>query len=142
MKLRELEVVYKATDIEMSDKKINCSKEVYQIFKFLANCDRERLCALHLNARNQLLGFEFISIGTVTESMISPREVFKAAVLRNTVSLILVHNHPSGHPEPSKEDKTATSKIKQVGELFQITLIDHIIIGHDRYFSFKESGLL
>ncbi|MCR5666752.1 MAG: DNA repair protein RadC [Eubacterium sp.] len=89
-----------------------------------------------------LIGDEVLSIGTVSESLLSPREVFLKALEKQAVYIILVHNHPSGNKRPSKADKAVTKVITQVGEMLDIHLADHIIIADNEYFSFLENNLL
>jgi len=93
---------------------------------------------LHLDSKNRVIKDEVISIGTLNASIIHPREVFKSAIRESANSVILVHNHPSGDPEPSKEDEEITEKLFEAGDLFSIKVLDHVIIGNDRFFSFKE----
>jgi len=111
--------------------------------QLLADEDREHLIVLMLSAKNDLIGVHTVSIGNLTASIVSPREVFKAAILANACSIILAHNHPSGDPEPSVEDIEVTRVIRLAGELLQIHLIDHIIVGKPgRSVSLKRSDLL
>ena len=142
MKMKEIQVSYKLTQQEVPDHKIETSESVYKIFKELTRLDREKFRALHLNRRNKIIGFEVVSIGSLTESIVHPREVFKSAFLHNACSLILVHNHPSGEAQPSEEDKRVTTILRDAGELLGITVLDHIIIGEDGYFSFADSGMI
>jgi len=95
-----------------------------------------------LDGKNQVLGFHVVSVGTLTASLVHPREVYKLAVLANAAAIVVVHNHPSGHPEPSAEDQAITLRLKEAGELLGIKLLDHVIIGDGRYFSFTDQNLL
>ena len=95
-----------------------------------------------LDTKNHLLGEEVLSRGTVNASLISPRDLFLCALKYQAVHLILVHNHPSGDAAPSKEDIAITQRIFQVGEMLEIHLLDHIIIGDRQYVSFREQKLL
>ncbi len=104
--------------------------------------ERERVLLLMLDTRNCLIGEELLSIGTVKCSMLSPREVFVAALKVQAVYIMLLHNHPSGDPSPSREDIKATENIRKIGGMIDVPLIDHIIIGDKNYMSFKEAGLL
>ena len=101
---------------------------------------QEELKLLMLNTKSKLLGETRISKGTVNMSVISPRELFIEALQKDAVMIILLHNHPSGDPEPSREDILVTKKIAKAGELIGITLIDHIIIGDRSYVSLAEKG--
>ena len=94
------------------------------------------------DAKCALIGDEVLSIGTVNASLISPREVFLAALKHGAVQIILLHNHPSGSPLPSKQDEEVTERVRLCGTLLGIRLSDHIIIGDNRYYSFREEGLI
>ncbi|WP_455539504.1 RadC family protein [Terrisporobacter sp.] len=95
-----------------------------------------------LNTKNEIIKDVDISMGTLNSSLVHPREVFKEAIRRSSNKIILLHNHPSGNAEPSKEDKIVTNRLKECGELIGIEVIDHIIIGDGVYFSFKENMLI
>jgi len=92
--------------------------------------------------KNKLLRDEIISIGTVSCSLVHPREVYKPAFVNSAVGVILVHNHPSGDPKPSKEDIAITKRLKKVSEYVEIELLDHIIIGDNDYISMKSEGMI
>ena len=104
--------------------------------------DREHFCALILNAKNHVMARENISIGTLNSSAVHPRELFKAAIRRSAAAIILVHNHPSGDPEPSSEDLEVTAKLVEAGKIVGIQVLDHIIIGDNIFVSFKAKGLI
>lgn len=106
--------------------------------KFLDELDREELIVACLNAKNEVNSVNVVSIGSLNNSVVHPREVFKAAILSNAASIVMIHNHPSGNVTPSKEDKEITLRIKESGIILGIKLLDHIIIGNDTYYSFKE----
>lgn len=97
---------------------------------------------LFLNTKSRLIGETDISKGTVNASLITPRELFLEALRKEAVSIILLHNHPSGDPSPSREDLLVTERILRAGELIGIELLDHIIIGNNCYISFREAKLL
>ena len=101
---------------------------------------QEQMKLLMLNSKSKLIGETDISKGTVNASLITPRELFIEALQKDAVSIILLHNHPSGDPEPSREDILVTKKIAKAGELIGITLMDHIIIGDQSYVSLAEKG--
>lgn len=103
---------------------------------------KEILLLTMYNARNMLLADEVISVGTSNASLISPGEVFKMALQYHAEYIVLLHNHPSGNPEPSSEDILVTTRIKECGKLLGVLLMDHIIIGDNRYFSFREQDIL
>lgn len=111
-----------------------CSpKEVYELMRFLEKADREMMYALHLDAKSRIIAMELISVGSLNKSIFHPREVFKGAILNNSASIILVHNHPSGDVAPSKEDIKVTRTVINAGELLNIPLLDHVIIGQGKY---------
>ena len=103
--------------------------------------DQEVLLCMMLDTKNQLLGEKEITRGTVNATMISPRELFLAALQFRAVHILLVPNHPSGIPEPSGDDITVTRQIRRAGEMLGITLLDHIIIGDHCYTSMLEQGI-
>ncbi len=104
--------------------------------------NREKLMLCMFDSQSVLLGDEIISIGTVNASLVSPREIFIRALMQQAVHIILLHNHPSGIPLPSTQDKLVTRRVQECGEMLGIRLSDHIIIGDNQYFSFKEENLL
>ncbi|WP_334104193.1 RadC family protein [Muricomes intestini] len=102
----------------------------------------ESMKLLLLNTKTRLIGETDISKGTINSAVVSPRELFVEALQKNAVSIILLHNHPSGDPSPSKEDVLITRRIRDAGQLIGVELLDHIIIGNNCYTSMKEKGLL
>lgn len=108
----------------------------------LRHRDKECFMMLSLDSKGALISESLISIGTVNASLASPREVFVEAVNNRAVSIILVHNHPSGNPKPSKNDLVVTRQMKDAGELLGIKLIDHIIIGDNSYISLSEEKMM
>ena len=92
---------------------------------------------LYLDSKNKVLKDEIVSVGTLNSSLIHPREVFKTAVKESSNTVILVHNHPSGDPTPSDEDKVITEKLTRAGELLGIKVLDHVIVGKDEHYSFE-----
>lgn len=110
--------------------------------QFLEDADREQVIVCCLDTKNQPINVSVVSVGTINSSLVHPREVFKTAVLSNATGIILFHNHPSGDPEPSKEDINISKRISEAGTLMGIDLVDHLIIGSDgRYVSLKEEKL-
>lgn len=104
--------------------------------------DRETLWRLDLDARNALLGFEVVAVGSLTAAIVHPREVLKGAILANAAGFILSHNHVSLDPAPSPEDRETTKRIHSAGALLGVPMIDHIIVAGERFYSFRHSGLL
>ena len=103
---------------------------------------KEHFCILLLNTKNHVTGWHVISIGSLTASIVHPREVFAPAIVHHAASIILVHNHPSGDPSPSREDISVTQRLVKAGKIMDIPVLDHIIIGDNRFISLKEKGLL
>jgi DNA repair protein RadC len=106
------------------------------------SASREYFLSLHLNSKNQLIREVLISIGSLSTSVVHPREVYGPAVRDSTAALIFLHNHPSGDPAPSREDRECTSRLCQAGRILGIRVLDHVVLGHDDYFSFADAGLL
>lgn len=102
---------------------------------------KEKLILAMFDAKSNLLGDEVISIGTATYSLVSPREIFLKALEYQAVHIVLLHNHPSGDPSPSEADINVTKRVTECGDILGIVLADHIIIGDNRYISFRENGL-
>lgn len=103
---------------------------------------REHFRAVLLDTKNKVLGIEEISIGSLNTSLVHPREVFRPAIRKACASIILIHNHPSGDPTPSREDLDVTRRLREAGRLIGIEILDHIIIGDGKFVSFREKGLL
>ena len=103
---------------------------------------KEHFCILLLNTKNRVIGWHVISIGSLTASVVHPREAFAPAIVHHAASIILVHNHPSGDPSPSREDIAVTQRLVKAGKIVDISPIDHIIIGGSNFVSMKEKGLL
>jgi DNA repair protein RadC len=103
---------------------------------------REHFWAILLDTRSRILKSVEISVGTLDTSLVHPREVFKEAIMASSHSVIVAHNHPSGNPEPSQDDIKLSRRLKEVGELMGIEVVDHLIIGDGRYLSLKREGLL
>lgn len=122
--------------------KIRGPRDIHQAFASLSECDRERFYSVHLDAQHHVCGLELVTQGVLDASLITPREVYKAAILSNAGAIILVHNHPSGNPDPSQEDRFVTKQLVESGKVMGIPIVDHIIIGDNKFFSFSEAGLL
>ncbi|OPY55928.1 MAG: hypothetical protein A4E55_02346 [Pelotomaculum sp. PtaU1.Bin035] len=108
----------------------------------MRHLDREHFRALLLNTRNQVIANDEVSVGTLNSSAVHPRELFRNAIKRSAASVVLVHNHPSGDATPSKDDLDVTRRISEAGKIIGIEILDHIIIGDNRFTSFKAEGLI
>ncbi|MBJ6799752.1 JAB domain-containing protein [Geomonas propionica] len=117
-------------------------RQVYELFRDLTEEPREQFLALYLDAKNRIICFDRVSIGSLNQTIVHPREVFQTAMLSSAAALLLIHNHPSGDPEPSPEDIGITKRLKECGDLLGINILDHVVIGEDGYVSFVEHGLL
>jgi DNA repair protein RadC len=119
--------------------KINNQSDVYELVKDeLVNSDREILLSVMLTVRNDLIGVETVSIGSITASTVAPRDVFKSAVLANSVAIIICHNHPSGDLTPSDADVQITRQLIAAGDLLGIKVLDHLIVSNSGYKSLLE----
>lgn len=121
---------------------ISLAKEAVAQLQELRTAKREHLVVLYLNARNQLIHKEIISVGTLNANLVHPREVFKPGIDHLAASIIIAHNHPSGGAEPSDNDLTTTNRLKEAGKIIGIELLDHIIITKTSFFSLKEKNIL
>jgi DNA repair protein RadC len=112
--------------------------------EYLADVDREHFVVGMLDQKNKVIGINTVSMGSLTASVVHSREVFKPAILSNAVALVLGHNHPSGAPAPSQEDRVLTARLVAGGKLLGIQVLDHVIVGDgsQQYFSFADEGLL
>ena len=131
------------TEKETTKININKPKDVYETVKrFFFNKEKEHLYLLALDSRNKLISIDLISIGTVNETLVHPREIFKSALEKNAVSIILVHNHPSGDANPSQDDIKITERIHKAGMNIGIALLDHLIVTNTSWVSLKSLNLL
>lgn len=119
--------------------KITCPNDVFEHLEVtVAHLKREKFFTLLLDTKNQIIAVEEISTGSLNASIVHPREVFHYAIKKNAKSMILAHNHPSGHVTPSKEDRQITERLVEAGKIIGIEVIDHIVLGKNSYYSFKE----
>ncbi len=125
-------------DIRLSEP----SSIAYYYMETLRHLPKEKLILAMFDAKSNLLGDEVISVGTVNYSLVSPREIFIKALECHAVHIVLLHNHPSGDPAPSEADILVTERVLESGNMLGVALADHIIIGDNRYLSFRENGLL
>lgn len=138
-----LELASRISSYRPSKYKIKNPWDIYKYYmESLRYQYKEIFKIVLLNTKNEIITDVDISMGTLNSSLVHPREVFREAIRRSSNKIILLHNHPSGNCEPSKEDKSITNRLKDCGELIGIEVIDHIIIGDGVYFSFKENMLI
>ncbi len=123
--------------------KITTSTDVYELLKYeIVNLKQEKLFAIFLNTKNEVISYQAIFTGTQNQSITHPREIFHAAIKHNAVKIIIAHNHPSGNVTPSQEDIAFTNQLKEASLLLQIPLLDHVILGNTNFYSFLEHKLL
>lgn len=121
--------------------KVMSSNEIAQILMQEIGQDcQESLVLLGLNTKNRINVYSVVFKGSVNSSICHPREIVQRLIMNNCARFIIVHNHPSNNPEPSEADDTMTKKMKEVGKLLDIAMLDHIIVGHDTYYSYNENG--
>lgn len=131
------------TFVEEPKRKICSPKDVYALmYPKMREQKKEKFVVLYLDTKNQVLKEDVVSIGSLNASIVHPREVFKGALELSSASLIMIHNHPSGDPSPSREDIMVTEKLVEGGKLLGIDVLDHIIIGDGRYVSLKDEGFV
>jgi len=131
-------------EIKISGQKYNSSGEVArsEFARSLLKSDREKFICMHLNVKNQIISFEIVSTGSLTNSIVHPREVYKGAILSNAASVIFMHNHPSGDPEPSIDDMEITKRLEKAGNILGINVLDHIIVASSGFYSFRQHNLI
>lgn len=122
--------------------KLSNSSDVYETFKKLVESDKEKFYSIFLDCKNKVIGVDMVSQGALDSAPVHPREVYKSALLASAANVIFVHGHPSGEPDPSFSDREITKLLKQAGELLQIGVLDHIIIGPNSFYSFADRGEL
>lgn len=122
---------------------VDTPKKAYLLVKEeLQHLTQETLVCLYLNAKSELIAKKTISVGTLSQTIINPRDIFKWAFKLSSMAIVLIHNHPSGNPEPSQPDILMTQKIVQAAKIVDLLIVDHIIVGKNRYFSFQEHNML
>ena len=127
------------------DRDCSSPKKAVDVFNAvfgLEDLPQEVLCALYLNTKNQIVGIQEVTRGTVDRSLATAAEIYKAAILHNASHVIMAHNHPSGDPEPSREDISVTQRIAEAGRILEIPLLDHVIIGDSSFGSLCERGYI
>ena len=136
-----LEVV-RERQVEYGNKKISCGEDLADLGqKLIGKADREMFVVVCLNAQSFINGISIVSVGTLTATLITAREVYKYALLSNSASILVMHNHPSGgRITPSKEDIEITKMLIEAGRLLDVELVDHVIISEGNYYSFLDKG--
>lgn len=125
------------------NRKIRSPQDAYELLSsFLGQVDREHFLLLCLDTKNQPTCIQTVHIGSLNSSIVHPREVFKSAILSNSASIIVGHNHPSNITTPSTEDIEVTKRLKEAGSILGIDLVDHLILCEDSFLSLKERGYI
>lgn len=141
--INEMNNLYKNLNQHKKEYKLTSPEIAGDYFKNKFNnyMDKEYLAVAFLNTKNVVIESKIISIGTLNSSIVHPRDVMKEAIVLDSHSIMLSHNHPSGDPSPSREDKSITQRIAEAGQILGIKLLDHIITGRDEYYSFREEDI-
>lgn len=135
--------VTKESSVLYKGRRIRSPRDSYELIRtFIEESDREMFVLMCLDTKNQPTSIQVSHIGSLNASIVHPREVMKAAVLSNSASIIVFHNHPSGITNPSPEDIEVTKRLSEAGKILGIELLDHLIIGENSFLSFKEKGYL
>jgi DNA repair protein RadC len=150
IKFKQIKAVYENLIMHVSEEITNylspktrytSPSQVFESFKWLQSETKEYFIVLHLDGKNRPLAADLCSIGSLNQSIVNVREVYKVALLSSAACILVLHNHPSLDETPSSEDIAITRRLKEAGELLNVKLIDHIIIG-ETYLSFVERGLM
>jgi len=130
-------------ELKTRQDKITAPVDLFTHFRFLFDNEvQEKFLVFWLSARNMVIGFEEISRGSLNDTVVHPREIFRGAIVASCAHIIIAHNHPSGNPEPSNEDIKITKQIAEAGKIIGINLFDHIIFAGDSFTSFVEKRLI
>lgn len=149
IKFKQIKAVYETLTVKeditnylKTGQRYSAPHQVFETFSFLMKETKEMFITLHLDGKNRIIAMDLVSIGSLNQSIVHPREVFKTALLSSAAAIILVHQHPTGDPSPSSEDIAITRRLKEAGDIMGIKILDHIIVGEGQYLSFVERGLL
>jgi DNA repair protein RadC len=142
--LAALELGRRAAEETRPDRdRVRCAEDVYRRMRLrMRDLPHEEFHVLLLNSQNEVLRDLQVTRGTLDASLVHPREVFRPAIAEPAASVILVHNHPSGDPTPSPEDRAVTRQLRQAGELIGISVLDHVVVGEGRFASLQELGMM
>ena len=144
-KIRGLITIVKRNSLDcltLEKNKITSPKDCLAFSKDMITMEQEVLRVLFLNTKNVVIGIKDVFKGSLNTSIVHPREIFKEAIKRSSASIIIMHNHPSGDPTPSREDINITVRVKECGDIIGIKLLDHVIVGREKHASLKEKGIV
>ncbi len=131
----------KESSLLYKNRAIRSSEDAYNLFKqFLGELDREYFVVMCLDVKNQPTAISVCHIGSLNSSIVHPREVMKSAILSNAASVLCLHNHPSGRPEPSREDIEVTKRLVEAGNIIGIDVLDHLVVSENSFVSLKDRG--
>jgi DNA repair protein RadC len=145
LRLRAALALARRWNVEVREpgRQFKVGRDFFEFFApLLRDAKKETFLAVMLDQKNRYLGHEVVSTGTLTGAPVHPREVFRPAIREAAAAVAFVHNHPSGSPEPSRDDREITARLLEVARLVGLRVLDHVIVGEDRYFSFVEEGLM
>lgn len=143
MHIREVSVRYLPSSVPLHEGQIlRNSRQLFEAFQDLSLEPVEVFRVVLVDTKNRLMHFEDVARGSLTKAIVHPREVFWSAVHHRAAAIACLHNHPSGDPEPSRDDRECTKRLYQAGKILGIRLLDHVIVGTGRYFSFGDNELL
>lgn len=142
--LKELKVTFtrRQVDDDLLNKPAQSPEQVHALFKYLQDEPKQKVVVLHLNSQMEILSYETAAIGIASSIVLEPAELYRNAILAMANSLIVVANHPCGNCTPSMDDKVLAERLFSIGRLLEIPLQDFIVIGEEKYGSFREIGLL
>jgi DNA repair protein RadC len=136
-----VELVCESGEGEPEEAVLRTSADVARALRpFFERADREMFVVVLLNAKHRPIGINVVSVGSLSSAIVHPREVFKPAIAGNSAAILLAHVHPSGCPEPSREDIELTRRLRDAGELLGIRVLDHVIVGDGKHYSFVDAG--
>jgi len=121
---------------------LKCGHDVAELCSASRSLDKETFFVASLDQKNRVIDVHLVSLGTLTGAPVHPREVYRPALADGAAAVAFVHNHPSGSPEPSRDDREITARLLEAGKLLGIRVLDHVIVGRDSHFSFVEEGLM
>ena len=148
IKFKQIKAVYETLTVQEGignylkpNQRYTSPAQLHDTFGFLQHETKEYFICLHLDGKNRILAVDICSVGSLNQSIVHPREVFKTALLSSAAAIILMHNHPTGDPTPSAEDFEVTRRLREAGDIIGIKILDHLVIG-STYYSFVERGVI
>ncbi len=127
---------------EAAGPRMKTGRDFYELCQDLRDLPQESFHVVTMNQKNAVIARHMVSLGSLTYSLVHPREVFRPALLDNAAAVAFVHNHPSGDPKPSKDDIELTARLKDCATLLGIRILDHVVVGREAFFSFVEEGII